>query len=214
MSTKAREGKELERDANSLSLPMAAGKRVAKVAGKIFSALMLMLMAVLVFFLLQSRLAGGVPSVAGYQLYIVLSGSMSPAFETGSVVLVRPLAPSAVQVGDIITYRDAEDPETIVTHRVMAVNQTAESLNFTTRGDANIANDLIPVPASSLLGRVSYSVPFLGYLLSFVRTEAGILLLVIVPALLIIVSELRRFISYAAAFEKEKKGGGVRQRSL
>ena len=200
----------MERDANSLSLPKAAGKKIYKVAGKMVSVMMLTLMSVLVFFLLQSRIAGGAPSIAGYQLYIVLSGSMSPAFETGSVVLVRPLAPSAVQVGDIITYRDAEDSEKIVTHRVMAVLPT-EPLSFTTRGDANDANDLIPIPASNLLGRVNYSVPLLGYLLSFVRTGAGILLMVIVPALLIIVSELRRFIGYAAAFEKEKKGGALQR---
>jgi len=202
----------MERYANSLSLPKATGKKIYKVAGKIVSVMMLTLMSVLVFFLLQSRIAGGAPSIAGYQLYIVLSGSMSPAFETGSVVLVRPLAPSAVQPGDIITYRDP-DPEkadTIVTHRVMAVLPT-EPLSFTTRGDANNANDLIPIPASNLLGRVNYSVPLLGYLLSFVRTGAGILLMVIVPALLIVVSELRRFISYAAAFEKEKKGGALQR---
>ena len=201
----------MERYANSLSLPKATGKKIYKVAGKMVSVMMLTLMSVLVFFLLQSRIAGSAPMIAGYQLYIVLSGSMSPAFETGSLVLVRPLAPSAVQVGDIITYRDAEDSEKIVTHRVTAINQTTETLSFTTRGDANNANDLIPIPASNLLGRVNYSVPLLGYLLSFVRTGAGILLMVIVPALLIIVSELRRFISYAAAFEKEKKGGALQR---
>lgn len=200
----------MERDANSLSLPKATRKKIYKVAGKMVSVMMLTLMSVLVFFLLQSRITGGAPSIAGYQLYIVLSGSMSPSFETGSVVLIRPLAPSAVQVGDIITYRDAEDSEKIVTHRVMAVLPT-EPLSFTTRGDANNANDLIPIPASNLLGRVNYSVPLLGYLLSFVRTGAGILLMVIVPALLIIVSELRRLISYAAAFEKEKKGGALQR---
>jgi len=195
----------LERDANSLSLPMAAGKRVAKVAGKIFSALMLMLMAVLVFFLLQSRLAGGVPSVAGYQLYIVLSGSMSPAFETGSIVLVRPLPPSAVQVGDIITYRDAEDSDKIVTHRVMAVNQTAESLSFTTRGDANDAIDPLPLLPANLIGRVSYTIPYLGLLLSLIKTDLGLLLMIIIPGLLLIASELRSLMVCTVAIEKEKR---------
>lgn len=192
------------------SAAVSAGRKIARLLGQFLFACVMLLMAVLVFILLQSRLAGGTPAVAGYQLYIVLSGSMSPSFEAGSIVLVRPLDAAEVRAGDIITYRDP-DPEkadTITTHRVVAVSPT-EPLGFITRGDANDANDPLPVPGGSLIGRVDYSVPYLGYLFSFVRTRTGILLLVIVPAVLIIVSELRKLLGYAQVLEKEKqlKGG-------
>ncbi len=39
----------------------------------------------------------------GYQMYTVLSGSMSPAIETGSIAVVKPVAPESIQVGDVIT---------------------------------------------------------------------------------------------------------------
>lgn len=185
-------------------------RRIIRLAGNLVFVCVLLLMAALVFFLLQSRLAGGTPAVAGYQLYIVEGGSMSPTFELGSIVLVRPLDPTEVRVGDIITYRDP-DPErldTIVTHRVMQVLPT-EPPSFITRGDANDADDPLPLPGGNLIGRVNYSVPYLGYLFSFVRTRTGILLLVLVPALLIIASELRKLLGYAQVLEKEKqlKGG-------
>jgi len=137
---------------------------------------------------------------------------MSPAFEAGSIVLVRPLEPAAVQAGDMITYRepDPERADTIVTHRVMAVLPT-EPLSFITRGDANDADDPLPVPSGNLIGRVYHSLPYIGYLFSFVRTRAGILLLVIFPALLIIVFELRKLFGYAHVLElekeKQRKGG-------
>jgi len=191
------------------SLPVTAARKIVRFAGWVIFAGVMLLMAVLVFFLLQSRLAGGTPAVAGYQMYIVEGGSMSPAFGLGSIVLVRPLAPAAVQAGDIITYRDP-DPEradTIVTHRVMEVLPT-EPPSFITRGDANDADDPLPLSGGNLIGRVYYSVPYIGYLFSFVRTRTGILLLVIVPALLIIGSELRKLFGYAQALEKEKQVKG------
>lgn len=200
----------METAAVKQSRPFGAVRKIARLAGNILFACAMALMAVLLFFLLQSRMAGGVPAAAGYQLYIVEGGSMSPAFEAGSIVLVRPLEPAEVRAGDIITYRDP-DPEregTIVTHRVMSVNRT-EPLSFVTRGDANDADDPLPVPAGNLIGRVDYSVPYLGFLFNFVKTRTGILLLLIVPAVLIIVSELRKLMGYAQVLEREKqlKGG-------
>jgi signal peptidase len=190
--------------------PFAAARKIARFAGQLLFACIMLLMASLVFFLLQSRMAGGVPAASGYQMYIVEGGSMSPTFEAGSIVLVRPLEPTAVQAGDIITYRDPdpERAETIVTHRVIAVKPTAP-VSFITRGDANDADDPLPLPSTNLIGRVDYSVPYLGYLFSFVRTRTGILLLIIVPAVLIIASELRKLTGYAQALEREKhlKGG-------
>jgi signal peptidase len=190
--------------------PLPAARRIARFAGKLLFACIMLLMAVLVFFLLQSRMAGGIPAAAGYQLYIVEGGSMSPAFEAGSIVLVQPLEAVAVQAGDIITYRDPdpERAETIVTHRVIAIKPT-DPVSFITRGDANDADDPLPVPSGNLIGRVGYSVPYLGFLFTFVKTERGILLLIIVPAVLIIFSELRKLMGYAQVLEREKqlKGG-------
>jgi signal peptidase len=192
------------------SRPFAVALKIARLAGQLLFVCVMALMAVLLFFLLQSRLAGGSPAVAGYQLYIVEGGSMSPAFEAGSIVLVRPLEPAAVQAGDIITYRDpdSERAETIVTHRVIAVKPT-DPVSFITRGDANDADDPLPIPSGNLIGRVDYSVPYLGFLFNLVKTRNGILLLLIAPAVLIIVSELRKLMGYAQVFEREKqlKGG-------
>ncbi|MBS3983026.1 MAG: signal peptidase I [Dethiobacter sp.] len=198
----------MENTITKRQLLFVAGRKIAQLAGKLFFAATFILMALLVFFLLQSRLAGGVPTVAGYQLYIVLSGSMSPAFETGSIVLVRQLEPALVQVNDIITYYDPERQDTITTHRVVEILPT-QPLMFVTRGDANDANDTVPVFADNLVGRVAFSLPYLGYLFSFVNTGAGILFLIIVPSLLMIASELRKLMSYVAVHESVKKGGGV-----
>ena len=45
----------------------------------------------LAFFLLQGKLTGAGPSIAGCKIFAVMSGSMEPAVKVGSVVAVQPL---------------------------------------------------------------------------------------------------------------------------
>lgn len=179
-------------------------KMLINVAGNVVFALLLLTMVFLVFTMVQSRLRGGPPAVAGYQLYIVQGGSMSPAFEAGSLALLRPVDPANVAVGDIITYSSFGGGETLTTHRVMAVHGAGETLSFTTRGDANQVDDHLPVHPENIVGRVAYAVPYAGYVMNFGQSKTGIITLVFIPGVLIIVFELRNIFSLAAQWEEEK----------
>ncbi|MBS3873856.1 MAG: signal peptidase I [Firmicutes bacterium] len=192
--------------AKNSSLRDAVHKFSRHVGNSLF-VISLVLAVVLVFFLIQSRVTGGVPAVLGHQLYIVGGGSMSPAFSAGSVVMVRPQEASTIRLGDIITYRDPDSNTTaiIVTHRVVGIAQ-GEALTFTTRGDANHADDPLPLPASNIIGRVAYTIPFLGYVLSFMQTKNGMLLMLVLPASVVIVVEVRKLMGYARSIDNQ--GGG------
>jgi signal peptidase len=187
--------------------------RFFTVIGNIIFACLLLIMAALVFFMVKSNLDGGHPNFAGYNLYIVLSGSMSPAFDAGSVVIVKPLTAEEVTVGDIITFKDTQNRDTLVTHRVTAIDAT-NGLTFTTRGDANNVDDFTPVPAANLVGRVQTAVPYFGYVVNFARTKKGLLSLVIIPGILIIIFEFRNLMVCAGALEKEKKAKEAAKKAL
>ncbi|HOL16523.1 MAG TPA: signal peptidase I [Bacillota bacterium] len=103
-----------------------------------------------------------------------------------------------VQPGDIITYR-SETGRNFITHRVARINSEG-ALLFYTMGDANEALDPLPAQARQLVGKVALSVPYLGYLLFFFRTRAGLMLLCCL-AVLFIAGELIRTILL-----REKKG--------
>ena len=178
--------------------------RVLSFIGNILFVLLLLFMATLSFFLIQSRISGGVPQVAGYQMYIVLSGSMSPEFDTGSLAFVRETETDQLGVGDIITYRSQADSDSLTTHRIVEV-QTNERTQFITRGDANTVNDPNPVPAENIVGEVTGSVPYLGYIFSFVQTQQGLILLIFVPGVLIILFELGKIIKYLTQADNGKK---------
>lgn len=177
---------------------------VIKVAGNVLFGVLLLFMTVLVFFLVQSKYSGEVPSVFGYRIYMVLSGSMSPAFDTGSMVFVRPQDPAEIRKGDIITY-SGESSDMLTTHRVVDV-LNEEGVKFVTRGDANNVNDPKPVPAENVVGRVHGSLPYIGYIMGFAQTRQGLIFLVFIPGTLVILFEIRNIFKYMKEAEEERKG--------
>lgn len=108
--------------------------------------------------------------LVGYQVYSVLSGSMEPTYHVGSIIYVKPVDPSEVKVGDPITFVLNEDL-TVATHRVVSID--AENSHFYTKGDANDAPDAAPVHFNNLLGTPVFTIPYLGYIASFVQSPPG-----------------------------------------
>ncbi len=127
------------------------------------------------------------PRFGGWRFDAVLSGSMEPALPMGGVVFIKPVEPADIGPGDIIAYRSGEP---LITHRVVDVIDESE-LSFITKGDANQSPDLSPVPAASVVGKVIFDVPYLGYLAAFVKTPLGFLLAIFLPGLAIIGLELK-----------------------
>lgn len=181
------------------------GTKVLQLLSNIVFVVVLFTMVLLVFAMVQSRMTGTPPRVAGYEMYIVIGGSMSPTFEAGSLAFVRPVDPQTVGVGDVITYRDQAGGSGLTTHRVMEVHREDGALSFITRGDANRVNDAVPVDAGSIVGSVQFTIPYAGYLMNFAQTPKGLLAMIIAPGLLVIIFELRNLVRYAAEWEEQKK---------
>ncbi|WP_415382390.1 signal peptidase I [Halosimplex sp. TS25] len=154
-------------------------RRAAKLLGTVIG--------VAVVFLFVSA---AVPQLVGAdESYVVLSDSMSPAIGAGSVVYVDDVPTGQIGKDDVITFRNV-DGEGRVTHRVVEVVERDGQPQFRTKGDANEEPDADLVSASRVIGRVAFSVPLIGYVVSFAGTDLGIALLVIVPASLLAVTEL------------------------
>lgn len=147
-------------------------------------ALTVALLAVVGAFVIQAF-----PAVAGTDYALtVQSGSMEPAIQTGSVVFVKDVPAERVEEGDVITYSD--DGGAFVTHRVIEKHATDASVRFVTKGDANEDPDHEPVYRSDLVGVVAFSIPLMGYVVAFGNTTVGYVALVLVPVVLLVLSEL------------------------
>lgn len=133
-----------------------------KICG-VMSALLLIILALLAAAMI-------LPHFLGYKSMAVLTGSMEPTFPVGSLIYVRETDPEEIEVNDIITYKLGGD--TVVTHRVVAVDREAEQ--FTTKGDANNAEDGAPVAYNNVVGRAEYHLPYIGYISIYAKTPIGI----------------------------------------
>lgn len=119
----------------------------------------------------------------GLQVYAVLSGSMEPTYHVGSVIYVEPVDPSEIQVGDPITFVMNEEL-TVATHRVVRID--AENSHFYTKGDANENLDAAPVHFNNLLGKPVFTIPYLGYISSYVQSPPGMYYAIAVGVLLLV----------------------------
>jgi signal peptidase I len=120
----------------------------------------------------------------------VMSGSMEPALRVGSVVLSQKIDTTTLKPGDIITFNSVKEQGGTITHRILRINQAQGVTVFTVKGDANKTADIDPVKAADIQGKVLFSIPLLGYVSVWMKTPIGFIVLVILPAAIIIISEI------------------------
>ncbi len=126
---------------------------MTKTIGKILSLAAFALLFVLCLVFVSIR-------VLGLGTFIVTGGSMEPNIHKGSLVLVQPVSPSEVKLGDVITFQQYGQT---TTHRVIGVGRNSAGLTFRTRGDANTVADPEDKWFPGEVGIVRATVPVAGY---------------------------------------------------
>lgn len=131
----------------------------------------------------------------GIQVYSVISGSMEPEYPVGSLIYVKEVDPSEIEVDDVITY--VLPSETPSTHRVVRIDE--ENQLFYTKGDANETEDGAPVHFKNLIGTPVFKIPYLGYVAYYIQHPPGMYIAIAAGAILLILVFLPDL------FKKEKK---------
>lgn len=157
-------------------------RKATKIAGAV-------LQGVVVVAALGAAAVFVVPRLLGWQTVTVMSGSMAPAYAVDAVLAVDPVRPADLRVGDVIAFQPEAD-RPMITHRVVAIENTSGNLTFVTKGDANEDPDTNPVLASAIRGRVVFGVPHLGAFVRAVRNPVGFAALFVVPGVLLIGQEI------------------------
>ena len=161
-----------------------------KICGFLSTILMVVLLALAVVLI--------VPVILGYTELAVLTGSMQPTIPVGSLIYVKEVEPSTLQVGDVVTYQLEGD--TMVTHRVVETNPNEGYV--ITQGDANEDPDG-QITFDRIVGKMDFHLPYLGYISMNIRTQTGIFAIcgtLIVIILLTFLPEI-----FAPEEENEKK---------
>lgn len=127
------------------------------------------LMSIIIIILMITAGLFIVPQIIGYKSFAVVSGSMEPNIPVGSIVYAKEIEFNKLQEGDVITFYSGDN---IVTHRIVEITDNDKS--FKTKGDANNDNDGGKVLYSDIIGKVVFSLPFLGYISMNIKTPLGI----------------------------------------
>jgi signal peptidase I len=159
-----------------------------KWANRVVTSILMILLVSVAGMVLSTKLTGGEPEVFGYQLKTVLSGSMEPGIQTGSIIAVKSIGEeekATLQKGDVITF--AEEENRLVTHRISDVISTDSGVQYTTKGDNNQAPDSNPVLLENIVAEYNgFTIPYVGYLLHFAQSPNGSILFMIIPGVLML----------------------------
>ena len=202
-----------------------------KVLRKLWSVITTLLVAVMV--ILAVLLVG--VRVVGLTPYAVLSGSMEPTYHVGALIYVKDVAPADITVGMPITFIVNEDL-LLATHRVVDIevlttrqeqvldeagnpvlddegNPVVEEIPldeptyyFQTKGDANDAVDGTPVHYKNVVGTPVFSIPYLGYLSSWLQTRQGMIMGICIALVLVILTFLPDLLRAVDEPKKPKRG--------
>ncbi|MBQ9953444.1 MAG: signal peptidase I [Clostridia bacterium] len=159
----------------------------------ILSTALVVLMVSCAVFLMGSRLVG-------YQCYTVISGSMEPKYSVGDLIYVKKVDPTAIHVGDDITFVLNEDL-VVATHRVVRID--VENQRFYTKGLANEIEDNDPVHFNNLIGVPQFSIPKLGYVSDFIQHPPGTYITIGIGIILILAVFLSDMIGKKKEDEEE-----------
>lgn len=119
-----------------------------------------------------------IPKAAGYEAYVVVSGSMEPNIPVDSLVYSKKTDPALLRAGDVIVFRDATRGTTPITHRVVSNNPFTGTI--ITKGDANAQQDANPVSYDDVVGKVKMHIPRIGSITAMFSSTFGRIIAVLI----------------------------------
>lgn len=181
--------------ASTAAIPHEKNRRIVTIVGAIlcivFGSLLICNLTIIIKGTLHPEQP---PSVLGITPMVVLSGSMSGTqeghIEVGDLIFVDKAQPEELEVGDVIAFMSGQST---VTHRITAIDTDEDGgLLFTTKGDANNAEDTEPVTVEQLVGVYQGRIPKVGDFALFLQQPLGMLLFIGVPLLAFIIYDIVR----------------------
>ena len=157
---------------------MKEKKSVLKKIANVLLTVVIILLAVVIAFTIFVRITGNTPTLFGYSILRVSTGSMEPELMVGDVILTKEVDDvNSLAVGDVITYKGTigEYADMLITHQIVKAPYEENGTTYVvTKGIANDIEDK-PVPVDRITSKLVCKIPFLDALYSFFLTPWGLL---------------------------------------
>lgn len=181
---------------------------------RVVSTLIVIAVVAMLAIVFVQRITGREPSLFGYRMNYIRTGSMEPTIKQGDVILCKNVSAAEVKNGDIITYindgRITALPEgQTICHRVVMEPQTRDGVIYmTTKGDANTESDP-EISESQVIGRYLRKMTIMTLFYKVFLTKWGFLI-VIIPLALMLVLEIYRMAHSKDNAEGEPQGTSIK----
>lgn len=173
--------------------------------------ILVLVVSLLVVMLSLTSKSDGVANLFGYAPLSVQSNSMEPTIMVDDVIIskVSTSISDTFEVGDVVTFPiEIDGVQTFNTHRIVEVFKDDGITYYRTQGDNEKTN---PTPDEKLQtsGTIvakwtGTRIAGIGGFLSFIRTQLGFFLCVLLPMILFFVYEAVRVVINLIAYNKEK----------
>ena len=188
-------------------------KSLKKIFNTIIDVLVVIILLISIFMVVLSLTSGssGVPNLFGIAPLSVLSDSMKPTFEKDDLILskVTDGVDDEFEVGDIVTFPMTIDGvKTYNTHRIVEKFVDEGITYYKTQGDNKLTNpepdEQLKVGMDIVAKYTGNKISGIGAFFSFIRTQLGFFLVILLPMILFFVYEAVRVIMNIIAYNKEK----------
>ena len=140
----------------------------------------------------------------GYKFFVVQTDSMSAThFNAGDVIISKYVDLTTLKPGDVITFvsQNPDSRNQTITHMIRDVTRDANGqIAFVTYGTTTGVND--DALATMVIGKYQAKIPKIGYFFQFLKTTPGYIVCILVPFLLLTLSQgvncIRLFKRYKA----------------
>lgn len=149
----------------------------------------------------------GIANVMGYIPFSIQTASMEPTINTGDLIITKKYDGSTVlEKGTIISFFAIEQEKLIVkTHRIDTVLNRNGIISYVTKGDNNNSIDPTEVAPGDIVSVYDGTrCAIVGYVLTFLKSQIGFLIFVILPLFIFFVYQLYTFIVLIIETKKEE----------
>ena len=123
--------------------------------------------------------------ICGIIPYVVLSGSMEPSIETGSVCFInKNVKYESIKEKDVIAFKMNDG--TLVTHRAVKIDENG----IVTKGDNNKDEDSNLVTNKNYVGKNLFWIPKVGYVVKAFQTTTGKIIAITLIVILLVIGFL------------------------
>ncbi len=151
----------------------------------------------LLYFIVSNQIAKTKGEKPAISIYTIVSPSMEPTIMVYDVIIDTKVKSDAeLKIGDIITFysNTIDTGGYTVTHRIVDIYKNNGVIYYTTKGDNNMDKDAGLITIDNVVGKCKFIIPSIGKMQIFITSRAGWILIILIPALGIILMDIKKLI--------------------